>query len=76
MIRMGFWGPLYYNDNKEPQNSNYKGPYITEPICDPEALTRRSSFSRWRISRRSVEGESVCINMTVCWCEACAARRL
>ena len=21
MIRIGFWGPLYYNDHKEPQNS-------------------------------------------------------
>ena len=29
-MRIGFWGPLYYNHNKEPpQNSigNYLGPY-------------------------------------------------
>ena len=32
IIRIGFWGPLYYSYNKEPQNSigNYSGPYITE----------------------------------------------
>ena len=30
IIRIGFWGPLYYNYDKEPQNSigNYLGPYI------------------------------------------------
>ena len=30
IIRIGFWGPLYYNHNKEHQNSigNYSGPYI------------------------------------------------
>ena len=30
MIRIGFWGPLSYKYNKEPQNSigNYLGPYI------------------------------------------------
>ena len=31
IIRIGFWGPLYHNDNTEPQNSigSYLGPYIT-----------------------------------------------
>ena len=31
IIRIRFWGPSYYNYNKEPQNSigNYLGPYIT-----------------------------------------------
>ena len=30
IIRTGFWGPAYYNYNKEPQNNigNYYGPYI------------------------------------------------
>ena len=28
IIRLGFWGPLYYNYNKEP--GNHKGPYA---IC-------------------------------------------
>ena len=29
LIRIGFWGPLYCNYNKEPQNNigNYLGPY-------------------------------------------------
>ena len=34
IIRMGFWGILYYNYNKEPApNSigNYQGPYTTKP---------------------------------------------
>ena len=34
IIRIGFWGPLYYGDynwNKEPPNGigNYLGPYIS-----------------------------------------------
>ena len=31
IIRIGCWGPLYYNDNKEPQNGvgSYLGPHIT-----------------------------------------------
>ena len=30
IIRIGFWGPLYYKYDKEPQNGigNYLGPYI------------------------------------------------
>ena len=34
MVRIGFWGPLYYNYNKEPpKNSiaNYQGSYIKLP---------------------------------------------
>ena len=29
-MRIGFWGPLYYNDNKDPQNGigNYLGLYV------------------------------------------------
>ena len=51
MIRIGFWGALYYNYNKEPQNSigNYQGPYIR--CCGPRrcrsvgsCMCRCSSF--------------------------------
>ena len=36
IIRIRFWGPLYYTYNKEPQKSigNYLGSHIT-PISDP-----------------------------------------
>ena len=31
MVRIGLWGPLYYNYNQEAQKpySNYLGPYVT-----------------------------------------------
>ena len=34
IIRIGFWDPLYYTYNKEPQTSigNHLGPYI---VCMP-----------------------------------------
>ena len=45
IIRTGFWGPLYYNHNKEPQNSigNYYGPYSSQLGCGAPPL---SAFAR------------------------------
>ena len=36
IIRIEFWGPLYYIYNKEPQNNmgNYLGPYIRHAKAD------------------------------------------
>ena len=40
LVRIGFWGPLYYIHNKEPPNSigKYLGPYIN-PL-DPAVQIR------------------------------------
>ena len=57
LIRIGFWGPLDYSNNKEPHNNigNYGGPDIT--VLDSGSLTiaplpRQCPFrsSRWRVS--------------------------
>ena len=52
IIRMGFWGPLYYNYNREPpQNSvgNYLGPYIrgTIGVCGSSGLGPRLGLKLW-----------------------------
>ena len=40
IIRIGFWGIVYYNYNKEPPKidiGNYQGPYIIAIIVSSEA---------------------------------------
>ena len=47
LFRIGFWGPLYYNHNKEPPKpySNYSGPYLTfttEPRLERGELAKHA----------------------------------